>query len=300
VILYSMITGFRPFQGNSAQTVCFKVMNVEPVPVTSFQHEVPPELDAIISRAIAKDPDERYQSGAEMAREIQRFRESDSSLAEETRSFARLVQTGRSTAPSNRKLEQGAYHKFFLGVALSSNVFAGLLFAWRVTRVQNTPLSAQALSDARSISQVHVPPPPMTSPVAAPVRNVGRQARHSKPQPSNKPPQPVADQAPQTARVQIEIQHHFKTAKASIWFDDELVFDQALRGAERHALLRIVEMNQIASFQFAPGKHWLQVRVMSPANTYDQIETLDADLTPGSEHVLHVNCDKRKMQVTLQ
>ena len=40
-----MITGFRPFQGNSAQTVCFKVMNIEPVPVTSLQHEVPPALD---------------------------------------------------------------------------------------------------------------------------------------------------------------------------------------------------------------------------------------------------------------
>src|SRR5438128_1112780 len=74
VILYSMITGFRPFQGNSAKTVCFKVMNVEPVPVTSFQHEVPPELDAIISRAIAKDPAHRYQSGAEMAHHLREFR----------------------------------------------------------------------------------------------------------------------------------------------------------------------------------------------------------------------------------
>jgi hypothetical protein len=39
---------------------------------------------------------------------------------------------------------------------------------------------------------------------------------------------------------------------------------------------------------------------VSPASTYDQIETLDADLSAGSEHVLQVNCDKRKMQVTLQ
>ena len=49
VVLYSMITGFRPFQGNSAKTVVFKVMNIDPVPVTSFQSEVSPELDAIVS-----------------------------------------------------------------------------------------------------------------------------------------------------------------------------------------------------------------------------------------------------------
>ena len=75
VVLYSMITGFRPFQGNSAETVCFKVMNMEPVPVTSFQHDVPPELDAIIARAIAKTPADRFQSGDEMARAIQGARE---------------------------------------------------------------------------------------------------------------------------------------------------------------------------------------------------------------------------------
>ena len=75
VVLYSMITGFRPFQGNSAKTVVFKVMNIEPVPVTSFQTEVSPELDAIVSRAIAKDPEDRYPSGAALARAIQQFRE---------------------------------------------------------------------------------------------------------------------------------------------------------------------------------------------------------------------------------
>src|SRR5438094_6498816 len=98
VILYSMITGFRPFQGNSAQTVCFKVMNVEPVPVTTFQHEVPPALDAIISRAIAKDPRERYQSGAEFSRDLQEFREGDQSFAEATSFFARVIAKDLRTA----------------------------------------------------------------------------------------------------------------------------------------------------------------------------------------------------------
>jgi hypothetical protein len=42
------------------------------------------------------------------------------------------------------------------------------------------------------------------------------------------------------------------------------------------------------------------VRVVSPVNTYDQVELLEAQLDPGSKHVLRVNCDKKKMQVHLQ
>ncbi|HZP18354.1 MAG TPA: serine/threonine-protein kinase, partial [Terriglobales bacterium] len=92
VIMYSMLTGFRPFQGNSAETVCFKVMNAEPVPVTSFQAELPPELNRIVAKAMAKDPAGRYQSGLELARDIQALRESDASLVEATRFFARALQ----------------------------------------------------------------------------------------------------------------------------------------------------------------------------------------------------------------
>ncbi len=75
VILYSMLTGFRPFQGNSAATVSFKVVNRDPLPVTSFDSEFPAELDRLVSKAIAKDPEQRYQSGLEMAQDIQRLRE---------------------------------------------------------------------------------------------------------------------------------------------------------------------------------------------------------------------------------
>jgi hypothetical protein len=116
-----------------------------------------------------------------------------------------------------------------------------------------------------------------------------------------KKPEKLAETQVEMAKVQVEILHHFNAGRASIWLDDQLVFEQSLHGDnQRHPLFQRVEMNQTTSFQFTSGKHLLQVRVVSPANTYDQIETLDADLSAGSEHVLQINCDKRKMQVTLQ
>ena len=103
------------------------------------------------------------------------------------------------------------------------------------------------------------------------------------------------------ANVQVEILHHFSAGKASIWVDDQLVAEQILHGGNQHHLLfHSVEMNQTTSFRLSAGKHSLRIHVVSPVNTYDQVTALDATLAAGSESVLQVNCDKHKLQVTLQ
>ncbi len=75
VVLYTLLTGYRPFQGNSALTVSFKVVNRNPLPATTFDSTFPPELDRVISRAMAKDPAQRYATGREMAAEVRALRE---------------------------------------------------------------------------------------------------------------------------------------------------------------------------------------------------------------------------------
>jgi serine/threonine protein kinase len=75
VILYTVLTGHRPFQGNSALTVSFKVVNHEPMPPTLFDTALPEGLDAIIARAMAKDPADRYQSGMEMVADIRKLQQ---------------------------------------------------------------------------------------------------------------------------------------------------------------------------------------------------------------------------------
>jgi serine/threonine protein kinase len=71
VILYTLLTGYRPFQGNSALTVSFKVVNREPVPISALDPNLSPGLDYIVARAIAKAPADRYQTGMEMALDLQ-------------------------------------------------------------------------------------------------------------------------------------------------------------------------------------------------------------------------------------
>jgi serine/threonine-protein kinase len=74
VVLYTIVTGYRPFQGNSAITVSFRVVNRDPIAATLLNNELPPGLDYIISRAMAKEPAERYQRGMEMVLDIQELR----------------------------------------------------------------------------------------------------------------------------------------------------------------------------------------------------------------------------------
>jgi serine/threonine protein kinase len=119
VILYNMVTGFKPFQGNSATTVCFKVVNRDPLPASAYDTGLPSQIDRIVERAMAKDPAQRYQTGAEMARDIQALRQNDKPLYDATTFFKKVVQEqvgfsnlrGSSTngrpVPASRRLSTG-------------------------------------------------------------------------------------------------------------------------------------------------------------------------------------------------
>jgi serine/threonine-protein kinase len=67
VSLYQLLTGQLPFRGASMTSLMFVIANEPHASVTSVRHELPKWLDAVIDRALAKDPTERFQSGAEMA-----------------------------------------------------------------------------------------------------------------------------------------------------------------------------------------------------------------------------------------
>ena len=102
VVLYTLLTGYRPFQGNSALTISFKVVNRNPLPATTFDSSFPPELDHVITRAMAKDPAQRYATGREMAAEVRALREGMGEARRlEAGSFdARYVQPASKVASS--------------------------------------------------------------------------------------------------------------------------------------------------------------------------------------------------------
>jgi serine/threonine-protein kinase len=67
VSLYQLLTGHLPFRGASMTKLMFVIANEPHQSVTELRPELPEHLNAIVDRALAKDPSERFQSGAEMA-----------------------------------------------------------------------------------------------------------------------------------------------------------------------------------------------------------------------------------------
>jgi serine/threonine protein kinase/formylglycine-generating enzyme required for sulfatase activity/predicted esterase len=66
ILLYEMLSGRKPFEGRSQPETMNAVINTPHTPVHSLNQEMPAELSAIIDRALAKEPAERYQSVREM------------------------------------------------------------------------------------------------------------------------------------------------------------------------------------------------------------------------------------------
>jgi TolB-like protein/Tfp pilus assembly protein PilF len=66
VMLYEMITGQLPFHAEYEQAVVYSILNEDAKPISGLRTEVPMELERIVSKAMAKSPDERYQRVDEM------------------------------------------------------------------------------------------------------------------------------------------------------------------------------------------------------------------------------------------
>src|SRR5438034_2294445 len=66
VILYQFLTGERPFSGTSTSTMR-KVLEENPLPPSRFNVQAPPAMDAVVRKALAKRPEERFQSAGEFA-----------------------------------------------------------------------------------------------------------------------------------------------------------------------------------------------------------------------------------------
>jgi beta-lactam-binding protein with PASTA domain/tRNA A-37 threonylcarbamoyl transferase component Bud32 len=67
VILYEMLAGRLPFEGDSAVSVALKHLSEAPPPISGFRPDVDPNLEAVVQRALAKNPEQRWQSADEFA-----------------------------------------------------------------------------------------------------------------------------------------------------------------------------------------------------------------------------------------
>jgi len=276
VILYAMVTGHSPFQGDSATTVSFKVANREPVAASALDLSLPPELDEVLARAMAKDREQRYQRGAEFAEGVRQLQDlfKPGSTTTSLR-LAALTGTGSGTRTGRTTQTSGAHttarlspvkllgyvfrkapiRDLILGVAtVIMLVIAGVESKLFVT----SPRVGANLSDAapsgpgvpgsdgiRPNSAKDVPSP------AAPGTRTGTRIKIK----TGKRVVPVAPAAATSGKgrapaspapkqivvpsstLNLAVQHQFKDATLFVWVDDKLTLTRPLHGAPQKRLV---------------------------------------------------------------
>jgi eukaryotic-like serine/threonine-protein kinase len=75
VVLYEMVAGCGPFERSTPSEVMALILEREPAPLARYDREVPPELERIVSKALTKDREERYQTAKDVLIDLRRLRQ---------------------------------------------------------------------------------------------------------------------------------------------------------------------------------------------------------------------------------
>jgi serine/threonine protein kinase len=313
VIFYYLLTGHRPFQGNSTTTVCFKLVNYEPVPVSSFQANLSPELDNIVLRAMAKDPAQRYQTGMAMASDIERLREvsgfvnpadrAKTSVKRET--IPRYISDEAATTQRRSQSKAGlSWNPLVASAILAAAMAFGASWSlYRTKQASSTTPSVQTTTPRRSTIA------PASSEINPEQKILEMPKVRTKLTPRAMVPKlrevstviPMATVVP-AGTLRIEIEHDFAEAHASVWVDNNLVYEHLLHGNSRRRglVFRKVEGYQLDAVDVPTGQHEVRVRIQSPSDSYDETKTV-ADATIGNnDSILRIVCGKKTGRLELR
>ena len=158
-VLYELLSGSKPFEGDSLQTVMYKIVSQPAPKLATSSLGIPPALDGIVQRALAKDVKDRYQSALEMANALTQVRAAldRDSHASKTVSLRSVIELGLT---AEREANQRKVKRRTTGIvaALVGAVSMIVILGALLLRSSSAPRS-----DAPTSTPSAVPPPPTTT-----------------------------------------------------------------------------------------------------------------------------------------
>ncbi|HEX6117452.1 MAG TPA: PASTA domain-containing protein [Solirubrobacterales bacterium] len=143
VVLYEMLTGRVPFDGDSAVAVALKQVSEQAAPPSSLNPGVPPALDAVVLRALAKDPANRFTSAEEFSRALDAA-EADPANVGDTAMFAAVADPDAEAAAEAE--ERRRRRRRWILIGLLAAILAGLLAILLINRFGTEQVSVPAVT----------------------------------------------------------------------------------------------------------------------------------------------------------
>lgn len=210
VTLYEVLAGKHPFEADDITAVMQRIVSVMPPPPSSLNPDVPPDLDAIVLRALAKSPDERFASARELALALGAFRRRlrDSAAASRPAPSLRSPSVGERTQPiaalpSSARLPQDPPRRRPSAQLVALVLLLAALAVTVLRREEAPPPAGRTASEESrpmtSAATTMAPPAPAQAPAQAPEAAPTVALDPEPEQPAN--PQPVPQEAPTTVET---------------------------------------------------------------------------------------------------
>jgi eukaryotic-like serine/threonine-protein kinase len=257
-VLYEMLTGRRAFAAESVPRILLAVTMSDPDPPSTVVGGLPPQVDRILARCLAKTPDERYPDARALARDIGDVLGSRIEAAAPAPAPADAIATrvaARPPAPSiptptvpppaaapPRRLWVPA-----LAVVLVLAGIGAAFLAREVLRPAAAPVPAADTSPPSTAPSAV----PTAAPTATPESLIARAIER------------VTSGLGEPAHLTIDFEHSLKSGRLKVWVDDEPVMDERIDGrvSKDIAGFKLRKGRKSDTLDIAPGRHVVRVDV---------------------------------------
>jgi serine/threonine-protein kinase len=263
-VLYEMLTGRKAFAAESVPAILLEVTNRDPAPPTSLVEGLPPDVDYVVGRCLAKEPGKRYADGRALAEDL-------SDILNGVRLGVRrtpYLEAAQATRVSSRSLSpaRSAERRSPVRMALLAGtlLIAGMAATYSARNVlspSDAPPPPSPGADASSM------PTPTASPEGLVQKTVDRIAS--------------VLSAPASAQLMIDFEHSLKSGTLRVWVDDDEVIEEQLDGRVTKDIggLKLRKGRHSDSLALAPGRHVVRVQVDWEDGT--RTESIRGNFEPG-------------------
>lgn len=191
-VLYQLLTRMRPFDGPTLQNLFFKIITEQPKPASEMVPGLPPSLDRIVAKAMAKEPADRYQNALDMANDLSAVRAKLSGPSYPASVSLSASVSGAIEAAKKRAQNRSRNFAFAGGGAA---VAIAVLIGWSQLVKPRAASSAAAPAADTSASVAAISSAPSTPAPTAPTLVSTTNTSSSKPLPAPPPATPERSSA---------------------------------------------------------------------------------------------------------